>query len=229
MSDEFTNLLSPYLDGELDDLARGRLEAHLDGCLVCRTALTELRAIVAAAPHYEGREPSRDLWAAIDARLGEPDVVPIGQGAAPGRTGRQYSMPALLAASLAALLVGAGGAWVALRPAAGDAAAPMAVQPAEPPVSGAPEVKNVALAEARYDAAIRDLELLLQAGRTRLDTLTVRTVEESLRKIDAAISEARTAVQRDPSNAYLSRQIAANMRRKLNLLRTATNAISART
>jgi hypothetical protein len=57
----------------------------------------------------------------------------------------------------------------------------------------------------------------------------VRTIEQSLQKIDAAIAEARLAIQRDPANAYLSRQIAANMRRKLDLLRAATNAIVART
>ena len=57
----------------------------------------------------------------------------------------------------------------------------------------------------------------------------MRVIEESLQKIDVAIAEARVAIQHDPANAYLSRQIAANMRRKLNLLRVATNAIAART
>ena len=59
--------------------------------------------------------------------------------------------------------------------------------------------------------------------------MTVRLVEENLRKIDAAIADARAAIQRDPANLYLNRQIAANMRLKLNLLRSATNAIAART
>ena len=35
MSDQFTEQLSPYLDGELDDLRRVRLEAHLAGCADC--------------------------------------------------------------------------------------------------------------------------------------------------------------------------------------------------
>ena len=75
---------------------------------------------------------------------------------------------------------------------------------------------------------MRDLEHVLATGRGRLDSVTVRTIEESLAKIDVAIAEARSAVQRDPANAYLSRQIAANMRLKLNLLRAATNAIAAK-
>jgi len=54
-------------------------------------------------------------------------------------------------------------------------------------------------------------------------------IAQAVARIDDAILEARNAIQRDPANAYLSRQIAANMRRKLNLLRTATQAIAART
>jgi hypothetical protein len=90
-------------------------------------------------------------------------------------------------------------------------------------------VLQASAADAEYDAAVRDLEQLLAAGRERLDSTTVRTIEQSLARIDVAIAEARVAVQRDPSSAYLSRQIAANMRRKLNLLRVATQAIAART
>src|SRR5437867_4545898 len=69
MSDQFTEQLSPYLDGELDDLRRARLEAHLAGCAECAAVLADLRAIVAAAPEYPGREPEADLWPEIEARL----------------------------------------------------------------------------------------------------------------------------------------------------------------
>ena len=80
--------------------------------------------------------------------------------------------------------------------------------------------------DADYDAAVADLEQVLVDGRSRLDTATVRVIDESLARIDAAIEDARGAIQRDPANAYLTRQITANMRRKLNLLRTAARAIS---
>ena len=39
---EFQNLLSPYLDGELDDRSRQRLEAHLRECAACRAVLEEI-------------------------------------------------------------------------------------------------------------------------------------------------------------------------------------------
>ncbi len=222
MSDQFTQQLSAYLDGELAAPARARLDAHLSGCAECPALLADLRAIVAAAPHYPGRAPERDLWQGIEARLEGAVVVPIARNSprAAQPSGRRFGWTQLIAASLVMTAVGGGAAWLALRHA-----------PQPPGLVALPpaEVKTVAFADARYDAAVRDLEQVLAAGRGKLDTATVRTVEESLRKIDTAIAEARAAIQRDPSNAYLSRQIAANMRRKLNLLRVAANAIAART
>ena len=226
MSDRFTAQLSPYLDGELDDLSRARLESHLAECLDCTRALADLRAIVAAAPQYEGREPSRDLWADIERRLDEPEAVPISRPAV-----QPSSLPAsrqrfgwreLIAASIVMAAVGGGAVWIVLNE--GKSVVTTAAAPAP-----AADLRNVEFADREYDAAVRDLEQLLAEGRGRLDSATVRTIEASLSKIDDAIFEARAAVQQDPANAYLSRQIAANMRRKLNLLRVATQAIAART
>jgi len=126
---------------------------------------------------------------------------------------------------------GGGSAWLALR---GQGERAVAMSPggrpaASPADYAAPDVNNAAYADARYDAAVHDLEQVIQAGRGRLDSATVRTVEESLGRIDQAITQARAAIQRDPANVYLSRQITANMRRKINLLRAAANAIAART
>jgi hypothetical protein len=226
MSDQFTGQLSAFLDGELDDLARARLETHLGECLDCTRTLADLRAIVAAAPHYQGTEPARDLWQDIERRLDEAEVVPISPSrpAVQPSSHRRFGWKELIAASIQMAAVGGGAVWVALG--RGTTEAP--VTAATPEVS-APELDNAAFADQQFDAAVRDLELLLAQGRDRLDTATVRTIEQSLARIDDAILEARNAIQRDPANAYLSRQIAANMRRKLNLLRVATQAIAART
>ena len=224
MSDQFTGQLSAYLDGELDDLARARLEGHLGECFACARTLTDLRAIVAAAPHYQGREPARDLWQDIAPRLEEAEVLPLThRPAAPRSSHRRFGWKELIAASLLMAAVGGGAVWVALGRSTPEVPVATAPEPA------ASDARNVGFADQQFDAAVRDLEGLLAAGRDRLDSSTVRTIEQSLARIDAAILEARTAIQRDPANAYLSRQIAANMRRKLNLLRVATQAIAART
>jgi len=224
MSDRFTAQLSAYIDGELDDLSLARLESHLAECLDCTRTVAELRAIVAAAPDYRGREPSRDLWNDIERRLDEPEVVPINPSRPPMQPSRhRFGWRELIAASIVMAAVGGGAVWVALDGTVREV--PTAAAPA--PITA--EQQNVEFADREYDAAIQDLELLLARGQNRLDSATIRTIEQSLSKIDEAITEARAAVQRDPANAYLSRQIAANMRRKLNLLRVATQAIAART
>ena len=228
MADRFTEQLSPYLDGELDDLSRARLEAHLATCLECTRTLADLKAIVAAAPEYPGREPTRDLWPEIAARRHEAEVVPLSSAGAPVRPSARFAWRHLIAASIAMAAVSGGTVWFALTRT--TTPPPLARAPDTlAPVAGEPRLRNAAVAEQEYDAAVRDLEDLLAAGRDRLDPATLRTIETSLSRIDAAIAEARAAIQRDSTSAYLSRQIAANMRRKLNLLRTATHAIAART
>lgn len=232
MPDSFSNQLSAFLDGELDSAAAAGLEAHLAECAECSRVLADLRAIVAAAPHYAGRAPSSDLWKDIESRLDEAEVVPIGTVRPTDRpsirpSSRRFGWVSLIAASLAMAAVGGGAVWLALRPAQ-QSQEQLAIDSAPVPAS-VPGARTVEFAEQKYAAAVQDLEQLLAAGQGRLDSATVRLVEENLRKIDAAVAEARAAVQRDPANTYLNRQIAANMRLKLNLLRTATNAIAART
>lgn len=227
MSDRFAEQLSPYLEGELDDLSRTRLEIHLAECLDCTRTLAELRAIVAAAPGYIGRGPSRDLWKDIESRLDEAEVPPIGApGPAVQPASRRFGWRELLAASIVMAAIGGGSVWLAVS--RGGTEVETAVAP--PRATEPNEVGSaVGFAEQEYDSAVRDLEQMLAAGRDRLDSATVRTIEQSLVRIDSAIAEARAAIQRDPSSSYLNRQIAANMRRKLNLLRVATQAIAART
>ena len=120
MSDQFTEQLSPYLDGELDDLRRARLEAHLAGCADCAAVLADLRAIVAAAPAYRGREPEADLWPAIEGRMQS-------EGRKDGKTEsreiltfrppvlpsfRRFSLGQLLAASIAMAALSGASVWL---------------------------------------------------------------------------------------------------------------------
>jgi hypothetical protein len=184
--------------------------------------LADLRLIVAAAPHYAGRAPGRDLWPGIKAHLtagSKPRPAGAWQDMAalvrPSGPAARFRWPILLAASLLVAAVGGGSVWVATH------RAPAVVQPAAPSAA-----RLAGFADREYQSAVTDLERVLEEGRSRLDTATVRIVEESLRKIDAAIAEARAAIAKDSSNAFLSRQVTANMRRKLTLLRAVAGALA---
>ncbi len=82
-------------------------------------------------------------------------------------------------------------------------------------------------ADAQFNAAVTDLERILREERDRLDPRTVLIIERNLKAIDAAINEARMALNDDPANPYLNSHLADARRRKLDLLRTATTLASA--
>ena len=216
MNDQWTDRLSEYLDGELDAQERLALEAHLSGCAECRVTLEELRGVVARAQGLEDRPPKADLWPGIDARL-----TPGRRGGAGVSQHRRlsFSVPQLLAASIALVLLSSGGTWLALksRPSAISAPGPAA----------APGIAMSAGWTSRTDLAVAELQDALTQNESRLDTATVRVVRQNLAVIDRAIGQAQKALQADPGNAYLNLHLANTMRQKIELLRRA-NALAAR-
>jgi anti-sigma factor RsiW len=227
VTDRWTDRLSEFVDGSLDAGEALALEAHLAECRGCAATLAALRAVTARAAALEPREPERDLWPAIAARLERrgarrPWFAAAWRGLAgalSALTERRlsFSLPQLAAASLALVLVSGGVAWMALRPAASVAPAPLASNPAL-----SPDAATVGLAQ--YDAAIAELERALASRSTGLDTSTVRVVEQNLAAIDRAIAEARRALAADPTDPYLHDHLASTMRLKMGLLRRATAA-----
>ena len=224
ISDPWTAKLSDYVDGELSDGERTALERHLVACPACTSALAALIRVVEQARTLPDRSPGTDLWSGIAARIAESPPRPVD-----ARTrGRRwtFTLPQLAAAGLAIALASGGGVWLAARrPAAAPA---VASGPAPTAVPAATPVVPVSLGEARYDAAVADLQRVLEAGRGTLDTATVRVIEKNLARIDRAIADARRALAADPGNAYLNAHLAQTMRRKIDLLRQAATIVASR-
>jgi hypothetical protein len=223
MSDQWTERLSEYLDGELAPSARVELEQHLAQCAECEATLADLRRVVGRAASLTDREPGHDLWPGIADAIGA--TPPGGTKAVPISAARRarswtFSLPQLAAASVALALASGGAAWL-LHPTAAGPGRPTAETPSIVPVVAEPR------AARGYDAAVADLERVLAEGRGRLDTTTVRVIERNLAVIDSAIAEAERAVESDSANVYLNSHLAATMRRKLELLRQAAAIISA--
>jgi len=80
----------------------------------------------------------------------------------------------------------------------------------------------VAIFDTRYDATVAELQRLLAADRGRLAPRTIQVLERNLATIDRALADARRAVETDPSSVYLRNHLASVMKRKVDLLRTAT-------
>jgi hypothetical protein len=212
MTDPWIDRLSDYIDGEMNLSERLELEAHLAQCAECSDTLLGLRRVVTRARAMEDVAPRADLWPGIATQIG-------------ARLPRRwsFSLPQLAAASVALVALSSGAGWV-LHSGLRSPYAVIAPVPPEPPV---PEVPVTAVhGTAPYDQAVADLQRVLDEGRGRLDTATVRVLEQNLATIDRAIAQAQLAVAADSANLYLNSHLAATMRRKLELLRQAAALVA---
>jgi hypothetical protein len=231
MTDRWTDLISEYLDGCMDPASRRDMEAHLASCAECSATIEDLRGIVARAAALPMAPPPAEVWAGIEARLRAAAAAPSVPGTARVRAARvrtapwtswriSFTLPQLAAACVAVVALSGGLAWMASRPPQGDARNRAAV----------PLNSKATATMQGADATIEDIEQLRQilaAGRDKPDPATVRSLEESLVAIDTAIRQGRIALQADPQNPYVRGHLDETMRRKVDLLRRATQLASA--
>ena len=212
-----TERLSEYLDDELSPVERQAVDVHLVSCADCRAVLTELALVkdTAASLRDEPSLPAVDPWPQVEWRM---------QGRR-ARRGISLSWPQALAASVALVAVSSGVMWIAMRDRV--PAAPVVAEALDtgPEVGEAVPVTMPDFADAAYESAVRDLRESLDAGRNRLDPQTIQVLEKNLAAIDQAIDQARKALEADPANVSLSSYLASVRRRKLDLLRTASDLL----
>ena len=183
--------------------------------------------------------PSRDLWPGVSGRLRSDGASAFARGASADKSASQattsrtqftFTLSQLAVAASLLIAVGSGLTWLATNPsvATGGGQTQPVIQ-----AYGAPEeetqgtIVQANFADAQFNAAVTDLEQILREERGRLDPRTVLIIERNLKAIDAAINEARVALNDDPANPYLNSHLADARRRKLDLLRTATTLASA--
>ncbi len=207
MTHPSTELLSDYLDGELDPEAERETAAHLAGCPRCGALLAELRRVLVRAQALEDLPPREDLWPGVAAAI----------GAAPSRRWRvSVPVPLLLAASITLMVLSGAAVALLLRP---GTPAPVAVT--APPSPGS--VSLAASEDRGYDLAVKSLTQELAENSANLDSTTVRIVQQKLALIDRAIADAERALASDPANTYLHGHLTQTRLRKLDLLRRAAS------
>ena len=188
----------------------------------------QLRAIVRAAAELPELSPSRDLWSGIESRIEAPVValpVHMMQAAAP-RIAPAAPLPwrklAIAASLLIAVTAGItytltkrNGAALAVR---SDSAT------VDAPISGTP-VEQVSLqtAEQTFDHEIGAMRTIIAERRKELDPVTLAVLTKNLKLIDAAISESKAALAKDPASAFLLDRLTHAYDTKLQLLREVAN------
>lgn len=225
-------VLHDLLDGELEPDAAAGAREHVEDCPACRRTLEGLEVLRERARALPREvEPTRDLWAGIEAGLRgtrgggrAPEVESAGQRASPrrGPRERRASRPRRWAA-------GPGPAW-GLAAAAGLAAlaagtllftgspVPEADEPGTPTAESPAFASEVRTVEEAYRPAIEELRALADARDLAPETRAV--LDENLALIEQAIADSREAVQADPQ----ARMALENLRRmydaKIEALRT---------
>jgi len=220
--DAVIDRLSEYLDGEdMSTADRAAVDAHLAVCSECRTTLDELRAVASLARQLPDSGPSTELWPGVIDRIETTSRI-VSFAPAPRRR-FTFTLPQLVAASLALMVLSGSMVWIARsdNPSARFPPVVALVAPGND-VTETPVFAPASFVDMYYDQAVADLEKTLADGRNRLDPETVRIIKENLLSIDQAIEQSKKALRADPANVYLNTHFAAYRNRKLALLRRAT-------
>ena len=181
--------------------------------------LREDDILAQAIAQWRDEMPQRDLWAGVEARL------------EPRKSSRSFTFTLSQLAVAASLLiaVASGVTYLAsnrsvIVTTGGERQEVIQAYTVDTSVGG--QVVPANFADVQFNAAVEDLERILREERGRLDPRTVLILERNLKAIDAAINEARVALEQDPANPFLNSHLADARRRKLDLLRHATELAS---
>ena len=211
--------LSDWVDGRISGSNAREIERHVAECGSCARQRERLIDLIAEARALPATiDPPAELWNAVRVRIATPVATPVKPLGATRRWQLAAAAVLLVALSsgLTALFLRRPSVFVTSREAVvtrGSSATP--IQPA------------MARALATdYEATIRQLRENLDERRHQLDPATIAKVEASLRVVDSAIAEARSALAADPANLTLVDLLAASYERKLELLRRASELTS---
>jgi anti-sigma-K factor RskA len=215
--DVIKHFLDDYVTGDLAEDARPAVAEHIAGCEICSAEVEDLRTVLArAAGLPKAIEPPAEAWSNIRAVISR-DAEAL---KSPVVHSRYWQRPyAIAAAALIAALISSSGTYYFLRShdSTIGAVADGNNADATPATLAAFTVE-----ENNYLRTAAMLQDLLDQQQGALAPETVAQLKASLRTIDEAILEARTALARDPANKMLVEMLSGSYRQKVDLLRRTT-------
>lgn len=195
--------INDFADGSLSADELRLAQQHVQTCAECSAEVDAVRALVLSVNGLpRSIEPARDLrpqlWTQVDRR---------------SLWSWRYQLVA------AAMVLIAISSIVTATIVGGRESEPIGVAGIDQTVA----VDLVGL-ERQYSTEVEDLQRVLRRNREQLAPETVRILEENLAIIDAAIGEARAALERDPQSAMLGELLRSAYQRKLDLLKQAARS-----
>ena len=194
--------------GEPDLLAA--VEEHAKECAACARALTEWRAIAAAAPALRKSWPSPELWPQIRQSLAEESQRPAAAGSPWMRL-----LPAT--AIVALFAIATVGLWV-FRDSGGREPLATPWQTTKDPLLTERAVDDVEAAEETYLASIERLSRLAEPRLASSTSPVMLNYREKLALLDAAIADLQSGIEQNRYNTHLRRELLAAYREKQQTL-----------
>lgn len=210
------HLLDDYVTGELTEDARGPVADHIAACEICSAEVESLKGILArAADLPRSIEPPAEAWLNIRSVIErDKEAVAADHGTSENFWRRPY---ALAAAVVLAAVLSSGGTALYLNSRGTDSSPVIATNTG----NGSTPATFVAftIEENNYLRNVAVLQDLLDQQEASLAPETVAQLKASLRTIDEAILEARSALARDPANKMLIEMLSGTYRQKMDLMR----------
>lgn len=213
------HLLDDYVTGELTEDARGPVADHIAVCGICAAEVESLNTILSrAADLPKSIDPPAEAWSNIRLviKRDREAVAAHGTTSIPGFWQRSY---VLAAAAILLVVLSSGGTALYMTSRSVDGNSSRST--ASSANSGATPATLAAftIEENNYLRNVAVLQDLLDQQEALLAPETVARLKASLRTIDEAILEARTALARDPANKMLIEMLSGTYRQKMDLLR----------
>jgi anti-sigma-K factor RskA len=215
--DVIKHLLDDYVTGDLTEDARGPVADHIAACAICAAEIESLNRILARAAELpKSIDPPAEAWSNIRAAI-ERDKEAIA-GEHDGAWLRFWRRPyALAAAAVLLVVLSSAGTAVYMNARSVGSQSPTATNSA---AGGTPSsLAAFTVEENTYLRNVAVLQDLLDQQESLLAPETVAQLKASLRTIDEAILEARTALARDPANKMLIEMLTGTYRQKMDLMR----------
>ena len=216
------HLLDDYVTGDLTEEARAPVEEHVAGCALCGAEVESLKRILTRAGELpKSIEPPPDAWSNIRSTISRDESAMRANNPVfpSGIWQRRYVLAA--AAVLVAVLSSAGTALY-LKGNYSGARNSSAIANNSSTEATPATLAAFAIEENNYLRTASTLQDVLDQQEAALAPETVAQLKASLRTIDEAILEARTALARDPANKLLVQMLSASYRQKVDLLRRTT-------
>ena len=218
-----SDVLVDLVDGRLDPAQQRTIERHLEACASCRSLVTDLRSVRAAAFMLDRREPPLQVWSKLQAAVAaEPK---------PGRVlfmPTRGTWPVWLGAAAALILATVIGLLPLMnRNAATDGSSGEAVpEAAGREVTVESVTASFEEAEKLYQRAIDDLQTLANKDTGELDPQVAAVLQKNLSVIDQAIAESRAALKAQPASTNAQEGLFDALRNKVALLQQTVELIN---